>query len=169
MSNLSIMQISNYLSGWYLCRHISSISTGHWTERQFSAYFSSVSRGRGGRIGKQNMRSKSSCSPGDAPPSTSLSTTSVLLNQGLYLGDRLGDGSASRIKDQRNPPGVAFASGSTSETPKHQKIWQNMNLKSSPGPGLRIEKHLKDWDVPVRLIWPLNTRYMICKRSWSAV
>ena len=29
--------------------------------------------------------------------------------------------------------------------------------------------NLKDWDVLVRLIWPLNTRYMICKRSWSAV
>ena len=40
-----------------------------------------------------------------------------------------------------------------------------MNLKSSPGPGLRIDKHLKDWDVPVRLIWPLNPRYMICKKE----
>ena len=84
----------------------------------------------GGRIGKQNMRSKSSCSPGDAPsihlpvhlPVHHLCAHHLLLKQDLYLGDRLGDGSASRIKDQRNPPGVAFASGSTSETPKHQKI-----------------------------------------------
>ena len=100
ISNLSIRQISNYLSGWYLCRHISSISTGHWTERQFSAYFSSVSRGRGGRIGKQNMRSKSSCSPGDAPsihlPVHHLCAHHLLLKQDLAVSRRPSRGRISK-------------------------------------------------------------------------